>query len=92
MDAARRADNRRRGLRGAGRTVVHWNERGGLQPEAADTDLLGIGRSMKDRAVLMQFVGKEHILPIEKQASEFLDLLVLGGGLAVIDELALVAE
>src|SRR5271169_1145556 len=67
--------------------VVHQDQRRGAEFERALDHLAGIDRGVVDRAALLALVLEQHILAVEKQDVELLDLVVRDLGAAIIDQL-----
>src|SRR6516165_4421047 len=78
------------GLRGGGvpgRMVVHQDQRRGAELERALYHLASIDRRVVDGAALLTLVLDEHVLAIEKQEMELLNLAVSDLSAAIVDEL-----
>ena len=78
------------GLRGGGvpgRMVVHQDQRRGAELERALYHLASIDRRMVDGAALLTLVLDEHVLAIEQQEMELLNLAVSDLSAAIVDEL-----
>src|SRR6516225_10500346 len=78
------------GLRGGGvpgRMVVHQDQRRGAELERALYHLASIDRRMVDGAALLTLVLDEHVLAIEKQEMELLNLALSDLSAAIVDEL-----
>src|SRR5271169_5288352 len=67
--------------------VVHQDQRRAAEFERALDHLAGIDRGVVDRAALLALVLEQHILAVEKQDVELLDLVVRDLGAAIIDQL-----
>src|SRR5204863_72548 len=73
-DLSGHRDVRLRGGRVARGMVVHQDQGRRLQLERALDDLAGIDRRVIDRTALLPFVPDQHVLAVEKQDVELLDL------------------
>ena len=68
-----------RDLNGLSGMVVHQDQRRGVQLQRALHHLARIDRRMIDGAALLRLVGDQHVLAVEEQDAELLDLLVRDG-------------
>src|SRR5690349_9039806 len=75
------------GCRVARGVVVHQDQGRRLEFERAFDDLAGVDRRMIDRAALLALMLDQHVLAVEEQNMEFLDLAVRDLRGAVIDQL-----
>ena len=66
---------------------MHQDQGRRLQLERALDDLAGIDRRVVDRTALLPFVPDQHVLAVEKQDVELLDLAMGDMRGAVIDQL-----
>src|SRR5208282_751072 len=67
--------------------VVYQDQRRGAEFEGALDDLAGIDRRVVDGTALLPLVLEQHILAVEEQDVEFLDLAEGDLGAAIIDQL-----